>query len=60
MYSVDRMTVSSAIGLIAHEFNLDKGQSGILMSSFFYGVIGFLFISGVIVDKLSSAYAKLN
>ncbi|WP_409158449.1 MFS transporter [Pectobacterium sp. B2J-2] len=53
MYSVDRMTVSSAIGLIAHEFNLDKGQSGILMSSFFYGFIGFLFISGIIADKLS-------
>ncbi|WP_318358629.1 MFS transporter [Enterobacter sp.] len=53
MYSVDRMTVSSAIGLIASDFGLEKGQSGILLSSFFYGFIGFLFISGIIADKLS-------
>ncbi|WP_081653620.1 MFS transporter [Phytobacter massiliensis] len=53
MYSVDRMTVSSAIGLIATDFGLGKAQSGILMSSFFYGFIGFLFISGIIADKLS-------
>jgi ACS family hexuronate transporter-like MFS transporter len=53
MYSVDRMTVSSAIGLIATDFGLGKGQSGILMSSFFYGFIGFLFLSGIIADKLS-------
>ncbi|PXW53810.1 sugar phosphate permease [Grimontella sp. AG753] len=53
MYSVDRMTVSSAIGLIATDFGLGRAQSGILMSSFFYGFIGFLFISGIIADKLS-------
>ncbi len=53
MYSVDRMTVSSAIGLIANDFGLEKGQSGILLSSFFYGFIGFLFLSGIIADKLS-------
>ncbi len=53
MYSVDRMTVSSAIGLIATDFGLGKGQSGILLSSFFYGFIGFLFLSGIIADKLS-------
>lgn len=53
MYSVDRMTVSSAIGLIATDFGLGRGQSGILMSSFFYGFIGFLFLSGIIADKLS-------
>ncbi len=53
MYSVDRMTVSSAIGLIATDFGLGKGQSGVLMSSFFYGFIGFLFLSGIIADKLS-------
>lgn len=53
MYSVDRMTVSSAIGLIATDFGLSRAQSGILMSSFFYGFIGFLFVSGIIADKLS-------
>ena len=53
MYSVDRMTVSSAVELIAHDFNLDKGQTGILLSSFFFGFILFLFISGIIADKLS-------
>ncbi|WP_172677679.1 MFS transporter [Yersinia alsatica] len=53
MYSVDRMTVSSAIGLISQDFGLEKGSSGILLSSFFYGFIGFLFISGIIADKLS-------
>ena len=53
MYSVDRMTVSSAIGLIAGEFGLGKGESGILLSSFFFGFILFLFISGVIADRLS-------
>ncbi|MFC4170450.1 MFS transporter, partial [Teichococcus aestuarii] len=53
MYSVDRMTVSSAISLMASDFHLDRAQSGFLMSSFFYGFIGFLFISGIIADKLS-------
>ncbi|MCS2168326.1 MFS transporter [Scandinavium manionii] len=53
MYSVDRMTVSSAIGLIAAEFGLGKGESGILLSSFFFGFIVFLFIAGIIADKLS-------
>ena len=53
MYSVDRMTVSSAIGLIAAEFGLGKGESGILLSSFFFGFILFLFIAGIIADKLS-------
>lgn len=53
MYSVDRMTVSSAIGLISEDFGLGKGSSGILLSSFFYGFILFLFISGIISDKLS-------
>lgn len=53
MYSVDRMTVSSAIGLISHDFGLGKGSSGILLSSFFYGFILFLFVSGIISDKLS-------
>jgi hypothetical protein len=28
MYSVDRMTVSSAIGLIATDFGLGRAQSG--------------------------------
>ncbi|PLR31404.1 MFS transporter [Chimaeribacter arupi] len=53
MYSVDRMTVSSAIGLIATEFGLGKGESGILLSSFFFGFILFLFAAGIIADKLS-------
>lgn len=53
MYSVDRMAVSSALGLMAHEFGLSQGESGILLSSFFFGFILFLFISGVIADKLS-------
>ncbi|MDU6409387.1 MAG: MFS transporter [Yersiniaceae bacterium] len=53
MYSVDRMTVSSAIGLIAAEFGLGKGESGILLSSFFFGFILFLFVAGIIADKLS-------
>jgi len=53
MYSVDRMTVSSAIGLIASEFGLGKGESGILLSSFFFGFILFLFAAGIIADKLS-------
>ncbi|EIC82188.1 MFS transporter [Serratia sp. M24T3] len=53
MYSVDRMTVSSAVELIAHDFGLNKGKTGILLSSFFFGFILFLFISGIIADKLS-------
>ncbi|MGK3123784.1 MFS transporter [Candidatus Pantoea formicae] len=53
MYSVDRMTVSSAIGLIAGDFGLGKAESGILLSSFFFGFIVFLFIAGIIADKLS-------
>ncbi|WP_081998110.1 MFS transporter [Pantoea rodasii] len=53
MYSVDRMTVSSAIGLIAGDFGLGKAESGILLSSFFFGFILFLFIAGIIADKLS-------
>ncbi|WP_082672331.1 MFS transporter [Type-D symbiont of Plautia stali] len=53
MYSVDRMTVSSAIGLIAGDFGLGKTESGILLSSFFFGFILFLFIAGIIADKLS-------
>ncbi|TKI05113.1 MFS transporter [Martelella alba] len=53
MYSVDRMTVSSAVGLISADFGLDKARSGILLSSFFYGFIAFLFIAGIIADKLS-------
>jgi len=53
MYSVDRMTVSSAIGLMAEDFGLNKGESGILLSSFFFGFIFFLFIAGIIADKLS-------
>lgn len=53
MYSVDRMTVSSAVGLISNDFGLDKARSGMLLSSFFYGFIFFLFVSGIIADKLS-------
>ncbi|MDI9219409.1 MFS transporter [Pantoea sp. EA-12] len=53
MYSVDRMTVSSAIGLIAGDFGLGKAESCILLSSFFFGFILFLFIAGIIADKLS-------
>lgn len=53
MYSVDRMVMSSSIGLIAKEFGLDKGLSGLLLSSFFYGFIAFLFIAGILSDKLS-------
>lgn len=53
MYSVDRMTISSTISLISNDFGLDKTNSGILLSSFFYGFIAFLFIAGIISDKLS-------
>jgi ACS family hexuronate transporter-like MFS transporter len=53
MYSVDRMTVSSAVGLISDDFGLDKARAGILLSAFFYGFIGFLFISGIMSDKIS-------
>lgn len=53
MYSVDRMVMSSSVGLIAKEFGLDKGLSGVLLSSFFYGFIAFLFIAGILSDKLS-------
>lgn len=53
MYSVDRMTVSSAVGLITADFGLGRGEAGILLSSFFFGFILFLFVSGIIADKLS-------
>ncbi|WP_215846818.1 hypothetical protein [Candidatus Pantoea bituminis] len=48
MYSVDRMTVSSAIGLIAAEFGLGKGESGILLSSFFLALFSFCLLPGLL------------
>jgi MFS family permease len=53
MYSVDRMTLSSTISLIAQEFGLSSTISGVLLSSFFYGFIAFLFISGIVSDRLT-------
>ncbi|MFC7395086.1 MFS transporter [Scopulibacillus cellulosilyticus] len=54
MYSVDRMVMSSSVGLIAKELGLEKAQSGVLLSSFFYGFIAFLFIGGIFSDKFNS------
>jgi MFS transporter, ACS family, hexuronate transporter len=59
MYSVDRMVMSSSIGLIVKDFGLSKGQSGLLMSAFFYGFIAFLFIAGIFSDKLSSKWTLI-
>jgi ACS family hexuronate transporter-like MFS transporter len=53
MYSVDRMVMSTSVGLVAKEFGLSSGMSGVLLSSFFYGFIAFLFISGILSDKIS-------
>ncbi len=53
MYSVDRMVMSTSIGLIAHEFGFSGVVSGVLMSAFFYGFIAFLFIGGILSDYLS-------
>lgn len=53
MYSVDRMVMSSSIGLISKQFGMSKGQSGILMSSFFYGFVVLLFIGGILSDKFT-------
>lgn len=53
MYSVDRMVMSTSVGLIAKEFGLDKATSGLLLSSFFYGFIALLFVGGILSDKLS-------
>jgi len=53
MYSVDRMVMSTSIGLIAQEFGFSTVTSGLLMSAFFYGFIAFLFIGGVLSDRLS-------
>lgn len=54
MYSVDRMVMSSSVGLIAHEFGLGSGMIGLLLSAFFYGFIAFLFVGGILSDRLSS------
>jgi MFS transporter, ACS family, hexuronate transporter len=59
MYSVDRMVMSTSIGLIAKDFGLNKGQSGLLLSAFFYGFIAFLFIAGILSDKLSSKWTLI-
>lgn len=53
MYSLDRMTLTSTLSLIADEFGLSKTISGVLLSSFFYGFIAFLFVSGIVSDKLT-------
>ncbi|MCL6598583.1 MAG: MFS transporter [Alicyclobacillus macrosporangiidus] len=53
MYSVDRMVMSSSVGLIAKDFHLSKGLSGLLMSSFFYGFVVLLFIGGILSDKFT-------
>lgn len=41
MYSVDRMVMSTSVGLIAHEFGFSQATNGVLLSSFFYGFIAF-------------------
>lgn len=53
MYSVDRMVMSGAIGLIAKEFGLNNAMKGLLFSSFFYGFAAFLFIGGLLSDRWS-------
>ncbi|MCL6633820.1 MAG: MFS transporter [Alicyclobacillus herbarius] len=53
MYSVDRMVMSSSVGLIAKQFDLSKGTSGLLLSSFFYGFVVLLFVGGVLSDKFT-------
>lgn len=53
MYSVDRMVMSTSVGLIAKEFGFNQATNGVLMSSFFYGFIAFLFVGGVLSDRLS-------
>ncbi|WEG14831.1 MFS transporter [Pullulanibacillus sp. KACC 23026] len=51
MYSVDRMVMSSTVGMVAKQFGLNKAQSGLVLSSFFYGFIALLFIGGLLSDK---------
>lgn len=53
MYSVDRMVMSTSVGLIAHEFGFSQATNGVLLSSFFYGFIAFLFVGGMLSDRLS-------
>ncbi|MFB5188792.1 MFS transporter [Alicyclobacillus fastidiosus] len=53
VYSVDRMVMSSSVGLIAKQFHMTKGSSGLIMSSFFYGFVVLLFIGGILSDKFS-------
>lgn len=50
-YSIDRMTLSSTLSMIAGDFGLSRTIAGLLLSSFFYGFIVFLFISGLLSDK---------
>ena len=59
MYSVDRMVMSSSVGLISDDFSLTSGQSGLLLSAFFYGFICFLFIGGIFSDRLSSKWVLI-
>ncbi|WP_085523002.1 MFS transporter [Tuberibacillus sp. Marseille-P3662] len=59
MYSVDRMVMSSSVGLISNDLGLTNGQSGLLLSSFFYGFIAFLFIGGIFSDKFSSKWVVI-
>lgn len=47
------MVMSSSVGLIAKQFGMSKGESGILMSSFFYGFVVLLFIGGILSDKFT-------
>ncbi|EAM8615698.1 MFS transporter [Salmonella enterica subsp. enterica] len=60
MYSVDRMVLSSTILFIQDELALNSTVSGVLLSSFFYGFIAFLFISGVASDRYSSKYILIG
>ncbi|WP_146821318.1 MFS transporter [Alicyclobacillus suci] len=53
VYSVDRMVMSSSVGLIANQFHMSKGLSGLMMSSFFYGFVVLLFIGGILSDKFT-------
>ncbi|WAH43188.1 MFS transporter [Alicyclobacillus fastidiosus] len=53
VYSVDRMVMSSSVGLIAKQFHMTKGTSGLMMSSFFYGFVVLLFIGGILSDKFT-------
>jgi predicted MFS family arabinose efflux permease len=52
-YSVVRMVMSGALGLIARDFGLNNPTKGLLLSSFFYGFVAFLFIGGLLSDRWS-------